>query len=257
LKSAVNLSQLSTVWTDLHAAHTADAVKAKAAQERLLERYGPAIRRYLQGATRDTHAADDLSQEFAVRLVSGNFGGVSADRGRFRNFLKTVLYRLVVDWQRRQKRLAPSPEALGLPEPAAVADAAPFAEAEAEYLAACKQELFEQAWAGLKESEARRGKPLYAVLRLRTDQPDLRSADLANRLTAELGRPLTAGQVRKYLLEARDRLADGLVTAAALSLEAPTADLLAEDLDELGLGEYCRDALERWARARNGESSPE
>jgi RNA polymerase sigma-70 factor (ECF subfamily) len=244
-----NLSEFSTMWADVNEAHGSDPIRARAAQERLLRRYGPAVRRYLGAAVRDPHAADDLYQEFALRLARGDFGGVRADRGRFRSFLKTVLYHLVVDWQRRRQRLAPSPSALGLPEPEAgpEPEAQPAAEADAAYLAACREDLFDQAWAGLRRAEARRGKPLYAVLRRRTDHPDWRSADLAERLTAELGRPLTAGQVRKYLLEARDLLADGLVSAAALSLEAPTVELLADDLTELGLLDYCREALARWA----------
>jgi DNA-directed RNA polymerase specialized sigma24 family protein len=68
---------------------------------------------------------------------------VRADRGRFRGFLKTVLYNLIVDWQRRQKRRAPSPEVLGIPDVPAEPDPAPLAEADAEYLTACKQDLFE------------------------------------------------------------------------------------------------------------------
>jgi RNA polymerase sigma-70 factor (ECF subfamily) len=243
-----NLSQFSTIWADVRDAHDSDPVLARAAQERLLRRYESAVRRYLRAAVRDADAADDLFQEFALRLARGDFGGVRSDRGRFRSFLKTVLYHLVVDWQRRGRRLAPSPSVLGLPEPEAAPDPErPAAEADAAYLAACKEDLFHQAWDGLRRAEARRGKPLYAVLRRRTDQPELRSADMAEQLTAELGRPLTAGQVRKYLLEARDLLADELVIAAALSLETPTAELLADDLAELGLLDYCRDALARWA----------
>jgi RNA polymerase sigma-70 factor (ECF subfamily) len=246
MDSQANLSDLSTAWSDLRAAHGADPIQAQAAQTRLLERYGLAVRRYLQAAVRDSHAADDLFQEFAVRLLRGSFGSVSAERGSFRGFLKTVLQHLVIDWQRRQKRLAPAPDALGLAELADTHGTVSLADADDKYIAACKEHLFEQAWEELRRTAERRGKPLHSILRYRTDHPEMRSANIAERMSAELGRPLTAGQVRKYLMEAREALVDGLVAAAALSVVSPTAEILADELEELGLLEYCQEGLGRW-----------
>src|SRR3954469_2998338 len=98
------LDRLSTWWSVLFEAHAGSAEAARAAQGRLLERYGPAVRRYLLAAVRDPHAADDLFGEFALRLVRGDFRQARPDVGRFRRLLKVALYRMVIDHQRRQAR---------------------------------------------------------------------------------------------------------------------------------------------------------
>src|SRR4051794_37045137 len=98
------LEELSTCWSVLFEAHGDSAAAARAAQGRLLERYGPAVRRYLLAAVRDPHAADDLFGEFGLRLVRGDFRQARPEVGRFRRLLKVALYRMVIDHQRRQAR---------------------------------------------------------------------------------------------------------------------------------------------------------
>ncbi len=236
-----HLSQMSTMWTVLHEAHGDDAARARAAQSRLVERYRPAVLSYLRAAVRDPDQADDLFQEFAVRLVRGDFRHVSPHRGQFRHYLKTVLRNLAMDWHRRKARAAAVEDL----DPAAAGGEFDPAAADQEFLAAWKRDLLERAWDRLREAEQAGGKPWFTVLRLRTEYPELRSHELAERLAASLGRPLSAGQVRKYLFEARQRLADGLVATVAESLECPTPDALAEELQEVDLLDYCREALAR------------
>jgi hypothetical protein len=99
------LGEISTLWGLIAeaAGDTPEAVNA--AQQALLERYGGAVRRYLLGALRDPEAADELFQEFALRFVRGDFfHNASPQRGRFRQFVKTSLFNLVVDYQRGQRR---------------------------------------------------------------------------------------------------------------------------------------------------------
>jgi RNA polymerase sigma-70 factor (ECF subfamily) len=67
------LSQISTIWADLFAAHGGPPTEIGMARERLLVRYTPAVYGYLLGATRDRGAADELFQEFALRLIRGDF----------------------------------------------------------------------------------------------------------------------------------------------------------------------------------------
>src|SRR3954462_2491056 len=91
----VRLSRISTMWTVLRTAHGGPTDAASAARELLLERYGGAGRRYLLGLLKAPHAADDLTQEFAVLVVTGKFQGADPSRGRFRNYVKTTLFHLV------------------------------------------------------------------------------------------------------------------------------------------------------------------
>ena len=65
-ENELHLSRISTLWTIVCRKDPNDAVKA--AQTRMLERYGGAVRRYLLAATRDADAAEELFQEFAVRF---------------------------------------------------------------------------------------------------------------------------------------------------------------------------------------------
>jgi len=99
----------------------------------------------------------------------------------------------------------------------------------------------------LQAHEKLAGQPFYTVLRFRADHPDLRSAEMAERLSAQTGKPFTAAGVRKTLERARDKFADMLLDEIAQALDAPTHERLEEELIELGLLEHCRPALERRA----------
>src|SRR5579885_2433544 len=100
------LSQIQTLWSVVQRAHGDEAPVVRTAQEQLLATYGGAIRRYLLAAFRNEDTADEVFQEFSLRFVRGDFRHVNPDRGRFRSFLKTSLYHLIVDHHRRQQRAA-------------------------------------------------------------------------------------------------------------------------------------------------------
>src|SRR5262249_46740564 len=111
------LSQIQTDWTVVRQAHQGASAEVVAAQRRLIDRYGDAIKRYLLAALRDPEAADELFQEFACRLLSGGLGGADPEQGRFRHFVKGVLYHLIADHHKRHRR-RPLELAPHHPEPA-------------------------------------------------------------------------------------------------------------------------------------------
>jgi RNA polymerase sigma-70 factor (ECF subfamily) len=241
-----HLSQITTQWTVLFQAHQGTASAVSAAQQQLLQRYSSAVYRYLLACVRDADVADELFQEFALRLVRGSFQGADPEKGRFRQFLKTTLYHLVLDHRRRRGK-QPTPLAEDAPEPAVESD--PPTEDEGEFLTIWRAELMARVWEALERIEQETGQPLYTVLRLRTNHPELKSPQMAERLTADLGRPVTADQVRKRLFVAREKFTDLLLAEIAASLEGPTAEALAQEVLDLGLMEYCKDALARRSRA--------
>lgn len=98
------LSRIETNWSVIRRAHDPGAAAAQRAQQDLLERYGGAVRRYALAALRDEGAADDVMQEFALRFVRGDLRRANPAQGRFRSFVKTCVYHLVVDHQRRRQR---------------------------------------------------------------------------------------------------------------------------------------------------------
>jgi RNA polymerase sigma-70 factor (ECF subfamily) len=238
------LSRISTCWSLVFQAHKGQADAAGLAQQALVQRYCGAIYRYLLGALRDPDAADDLSQEFALRLVRGDFKNADPGRGRFRDFVRTSLFHLIVDYQKRRQS---GPRALPDDAPDRAAEAADLT-SDREFLARWREELMSRAWEGLAEMEREAGQPYYTVLRFKAENPDVRSAEAARLLGVQLGKPLTDVGVRKTLERARDRFADLLLDEVARSLQTAEADRLEQELIDLDLLPYCKPALERYRR---------
>jgi RNA polymerase sigma-70 factor (ECF subfamily) len=222
-----------------------DDTAVRPAQQALLDRYGGAVRRYALAALRDEDAADEVFQEFALKFVRGDFAAADPGRGRFRAFVKTVVYRLIVDYQRRQKKkshegswhsnLAEKNEA------AAPSDE----EEEAMFQASWRDELLARCWGKIAEYECQSGKPYHTVLRYRIEHPDARSPELAEGLSRKLGKPINAGAVRVMLHRARDEFADLLLEEVINSLADGSLDTAEQELIDLDLLEYCKPALER------------
>jgi RNA polymerase sigma-70 factor (ECF subfamily) len=238
------LSQINTPWTMVLRAHHGQAESVSEAQQLLLQRYGGAIYKYLLGALRDPDAADELNQDFAVRFLRGDFHRVDPQRGRFRDFVKTAVLNLIIDYQRRKKhRLQPMPE--NAPEPADSNDN--MAALDRQFTENWREELLTRCWEGLARIERQTGQPFHTVLRLRAKHPDLRSAEMAEKLGQRLDKPITAAGARQTLHRAREKFADLLIEEVAHSLDQPTREELEQELVDLGLLEYCRPALERHA----------
>jgi len=230
------LSGISTVWSVLREAHAGQSGAARAAHQALVQRYGEAVYRYLLAAVHDPHTADDLSQEFAFRLVNGNFRAVDPSRGRFRDYVKAVLFHMVRAY-RKQRRARP----LEGPDPAV-----PAADLDRQFISSWREALLSRAW----ESLAAEKPSLHKVLRLRADHPDMSSQVMAEHLTEDRDKPVSAAAIRQALRRARQKFADLLLDEVAHSLDPPTADLLEQELIDLDLMSYCRPSLERYARQR-------
>src|SRR5262249_18756684 len=155
------LSLISTAWSLVWRANHASTEEAKAARQQLLERYGGAVRRYLLNLLHDPDAADEVFQEFALRLVRGDLRGADPQRGRFRNFVKGTLLHLIADYRKRQRDWpGPLPD-----EGAALATNTKGVESDAQFVESWCDELLARAWAALAEIDAATGQPFYAVLR--------------------------------------------------------------------------------------------
>jgi RNA polymerase sigma-70 factor (ECF subfamily) len=235
-------SQIDTVWSQVRRAHDQAATAAGQAQQELLDRYGGAVRRYALAALRNEDAANEICQEFALKFVRGDFAAADPTKGRFRSFVKTVVYRLIVDHQRRNKKLGREVNMqTNLPD---LPETIYHSEDEL-FLNSWRDELLSKCWAALEEEEHRTGKQYFSVLRHRVDHPDLRSPELAEQLSKSLGKTITAGNLRVLLHRARDRFADLLLDEVLNSLDDASIGAVEEELIELDLLEYCRPALEK------------
>jgi RNA polymerase sigma-70 factor (ECF subfamily) len=233
------LSLITTMWNLVAQAHLGSGDEAAAARRQLMERYHGAAYRYLLGALRDPDAADELFQEFALRMARGDFHRADPQRGRFRQFLKVVLINLVREYRKRRQRAGVPLEDLKW-QPA-THDAAD-SEEDQRWLASWREHLLERAWEALREEESKSGRPHYTVLRFRSEHPDASSAEIAAHLNAALRpkEPWSEVAARKVLQRARGEFADLLVREVKDSMECHTPEELEAELIELELHSYCR-----------------
>jgi DNA-directed RNA polymerase specialized sigma24 family protein len=250
------LSSIKTSWSKLFQAHRGESDAATAARQQLLLRYYGAVYRYLLGALCDPAAAEELTQEFAVSFLRGDFKNVDPERGRFRDFLRTALRHLAITyWRDREKALPPLP-----PDGPGRAAGPPDDDFDRVFLDKWREELLARTWEALAKAQEESGQPYHTVLRCKTKNPELRSAQLAEQVGAQVGKAYTEAGLRQLLHRARERFAQLLVEEVARSLETSGTAKLEQELIELNLLDYCRPALERRARAKGGgrksEGSP-
>jgi RNA polymerase sigma-70 factor (ECF subfamily) len=236
------ISRIDTLWTLVRQAHGQVTLDARSAQQQLLDRYGGAAKRYLLAALRNEHAADEVFQEFALRFVRGDFHRAAPERGRFRSFLKTVLYHLVCDHQKGRKRSPAQLGALEAVEPVSPSEADALDE---QFTKSWRDDLLARTWVALEEEQRQSGKPHHTVLRFRSQHPDLRSPELAEQLSERLQKPISAANVRVLLHRSRERFADLLLEEIGQSLDNPTIDDLEQEVADLRLMDYCRPAIDR------------
>jgi RNA polymerase sigma-70 factor (ECF subfamily) len=228
------LSSITTLWSVVVRAHQGETDESAKARRQLLERYMGAVYRYLLGALRDGDAADELFQEFALRFVRGDFKRADPDRGRFRDFVKSSLFYMVVNHQKR-KRPLPLPEGDQVEAPVE-----PPGDADREFTDRWREELLSSAWSALAAFQQQSGKPYHSVLRLRAEQPGLSSSEMARELGTRLGRSFTPEALRQALHRAREKFAQLLIEEVERSLESNDQERVEQELLDLGLFSYCR-----------------
>jgi DNA-directed RNA polymerase specialized sigma24 family protein len=232
------LSQMSTDWTMVFQAHYGTPEQAGDAIAQLMCRYAGAIHRYLLKALKDPEVAAELDQEFAVRFLRGDFRACDPGRGRFRDYVKRAVQNLINDHYRRKGSNVSL--AAGV-EPSVEDDA--ITGFEREFLESWRKELLKRAWDGLLELERKAGLPYHTVLRSRVDHLDLRSGELAKRVSTALGRSLSAGAFRQLVQRARHKYVNFLIIEVMASLKSPTLEQIEEELSDLELLEFCRPYL--------------
>jgi RNA polymerase sigma-70 factor (ECF subfamily) len=242
---ADHLSRISTLWTVVAHAKGGPAEAIGAAQQELMRRYHQAVYRYLLGALGDADGADELTQEFALRFLRGDFRGADRERGRFRDFLKGVLSHLIVDYYRRQRTVAKPLPAHGVE---LAASPGGFEESDRQFAESWRDELLARTWEALGRVQQETGQPFHAVMQFRVQHPDMRSPQMAEQLSAQLGQRVTADWVRQTLHRGREKFAELLLAEVEDTLRAPTADEVEEELTDLGLLCYCQGALKRYRR---------
>ncbi len=242
------LSRINTLWSVVRNAHDSQEDVARQAQQRLWEQYSRAARSYLGAALRDDEAIDEVMQELALKLVRQDFRNASPDKGSFRAFMKTVLFRMVADYRRRQSRNR---------EHAAEVEAESGMEpAQQEFALTWREEVLSMAWARLEELEDETGRPWNSVLRAKIDHPGKNSGELAAIVNGRTRHEISEGNYRVMLHRAREKFAEVLVEQVAHTLQDPTPAELEQELAELQLLEFCQDAIGKVATNITPPSQP-
>ncbi len=216
----------------------------KAAQAQVLERYCGAIYRYALRVLGDPDLADEACQEFAYRFVRGDFRHADPAKGRFRDYVKTAVIHLLGEFHRQRKARARTSPLEGHVAVAPVTPP-PIEADEAEFLALWRKELLNRAWREMETQQPSTGPPYYAALRLKAEAPDLSAADLAARLRTTGRGDYTAAGVRQVLHRSREIFAEKLLDEVSRSILSTDPDTLADELAQLDLLTYCREALNR------------
>lgn len=238
------LSRIETLWSVVRRAHDAEDEMSLTAQQQLLDIYGGAIKRYLVASLRDADLADELFQEFALKFVKGDFRNVDPAKGKFRFFVKTVVYNLMNQHHRKKAVRKERPLVVGQADQGTVDT--DVNHEDGLFLTSWRDDLLEQTWEAMAEHETKTGVPYNSVLRLRVSQPTLSSEEFAERLSAELGKPISSGTARVNLHRAREKFANVLIGVISGSLEDPSRETIEAELIDLGLIDYCREALDSY-----------
>ncbi|HEY7328301.1 MAG TPA: hypothetical protein VH592_11700 [Gemmataceae bacterium] len=250
-----DLAHLSTHWSNIFRARESDGDTAMAARNALLLRYVEVVMRYLRAVLRDPQVVDQVCSNFAVRVLESDRLLQNADpqRGRFRDYLKAVLQNMIADYYRQESRehkqwqkLSGEHELVGQDSPSAQQDQ------DQDFIRYWREELVKWVWHQLEQRDQKTGQKYSVLLRLQAKRPELRSTQLAELLSAKLGRTFTAAGVRQILHRAREVFGDLLVAEVARSLQVDPGDpegnsRVEQELIELGLlFSYCKKALERY-----------
>jgi len=231
------LSQIETLWSVVRQAHSEESEETATARAQLIERYSDAIQRYLMACLRDRDAVDEVFQEFSLRFVRGDFSNVSADKGRFRSYIKTVIYHLVADFGRRRKKYA----AAALEHESMLAGNADAGlDLDEQFQTSWRDSLLGKGWEELKRNEEQSGKAWHTVLKARSENPEMRSPELAELVSDLLGKDVSSGHVRVLVHRARERFAEILISLVRDSLVSADDESLEHELIDLNLWQYCK-----------------
>jgi RNA polymerase sigma factor (sigma-70 family) len=230
------IDAIATRWSLIHSAHLAGQPHSVAeARQLLVLRYAPAIRRYVGAMVHDVHDSDEIAQDIVVRLLRGDFAGADPDRGRFRDLLITSIRNMVRTFWSRRQRAQTQPL---VPDAHSGDDSA-----NDQWLSAWRQSVLDQTWQRLLAAPDSSSRLAARALRLRTEHPGLNSPELAERLAAEHGQPVTADYYRQLLHRGRQRFVEHLLDEIRASLPVESDAAVEEELAALGLLEQVRSYL--------------
>ncbi len=223
------LTQISTIWTTIGSAHT-PGPQSQAAMEELVGRYHDAVTRYIHLKVRDKHLADEVLQEFWKKLLEGKLAGADKSKGRFRDYLRTVLHRLIIDHFRTRKLLPLHP-----------GDLLDSSRPDEDFDRVWREAVITRVWSRLETYQAATPKNRYAtVLQLRRDFPKASIDEIAEKLSEITRTPVSPEALRKNLQRARAKFIELLVQELRETIHSTSTEEVEAEIFDLGLGHLYR-----------------
>ncbi len=231
-----SLSQ-TTIWATITTAHT-PGPEGQRAMEELVSRYHPAVERYIRLKLRDRHLADEVIQEFWHKVLTHKLAGADKNKGRFRDYIRTVLHRLVIDHFRARKlQSLPPGELLDPSSP------------DADYDRVWREVVIKRVLSRLETFEIQTAKNRYAtVLNLRLKEPDASIEELTEKLSTQLGVTVSPEAFRKTLQRARAKFLELLILELKETIHPASPEDIEAEIYDLGLGHWYR----RYSSEGNG-----
>jgi RNA polymerase sigma factor (sigma-70 family) len=227
--SSENLTDLETSWTTIRNAHCPGPV-GQAAMRELIGRYHDAVERYLRLKLRDRNLADEVFQEFWTKLLTHKLAGADNNKGRFRDYLRTVLHRLIIDHFRTRKLQSLPPGDLLDP-----------ASPDADYDRVWREAVIKRVWTRLDTYEVNTPKNRYAtVLHLRVGTPKASIEELAQQLGEQNRTKVTPEAFRKTLQRARAKFLELLILELRETIHPCEPEDIEAEIFDLGLGNLYR-----------------
>lgn len=227
--SGDNLTDLETSWTTIRNAHCPGPV-GQAAMRELIGRYHDAVERYLRLKLRDRNLADEVFQEFWTKLLTHKLAGADNNKGRFRDYLRTVLHRLIID-HFRAKKIQPLPPG-DLLDPASP---------DEDYDRVWREAVIKRVWTRLDTYEVNTPKNRYAtVLHLRVGNPNASIDELAQQLAEQNRATVTPEAFRKTLQRARTKFLELLIVELRETIHPAEPEDIEAEIFDLGLGNLYR-----------------
>jgi RNA polymerase sigma factor (sigma-70 family) len=223
------LTDISTIWTTISSAHT-PGPQSQAAMEELVGRYHDAVTRYIYLKVRDKHLADEVLQEFWTKLLTGKLSGADKSKGRFRDYLRTVLHRLIID-HFRSKKLQPLPPG----------DLLDSTRPDEDFDRVWREAVINRVWSRLETYQATTPKNRYAtVLQLRRDFPKASIEEISEKLSEIIRTPIRPEAFRKNLQRARAKFIELLIQELRETIRSSRNEDIEAEIFDLGLGHLYR-----------------
>jgi RNA polymerase sigma-70 factor (ECF subfamily) len=188
------------------------------------------VERYLKLKLRDPNLVDDVRQEFFQKLLNHKLAGADESKGRFRDYLRTVLHRLIID-HFRSRKLQPLPPG----------DLVDLSAPDQDYDRIWREAVIRRVWSRLETYEATTPNNRYAAaLHLRVGHPDAPIEDLARQLADQTSARVTPEGFRKTLQRARSKFLELLMEELRVTIHPATQEDIEAEIFDLGLGNLYR-----------------